>query len=708
MKRGLTLCFAFALTLDTAAILAATTIVVDNAKQNDAGLSLAIGDLEHALKAEVVYLDPGAKLPPGNIVVVGRRAAVPGESFTPPVPEAYRIKPFEYSGGRGIVVEGDERGLMYGTFKLARRIQIGDDPWSMQFDAAPAFPLRFFSEEGQLWDIPDVAYYSDQPPYVNEQRLQEELEELKRLVDHVAREGYNTLVILHLSFEEYVDYKYLDKPVYADDDPHRARSPVFCRYLTDLCNYAHQRHIDVWLQLYELQYPPQLAQHYRVHIDSPDMPKIIQAKCRELFERVPLDGLYVTATEAHPRCGYRSNMIWRATGAPGAAKMINMFTDACHEAGKRVVFRLWRIAGNVSGTKPIIANIRDDAMLSIKNTGGDFFFSSPTTNVITSGLPKEQPFVVIFDVFRQFDGWSRLFCYMKRYAGAVRDCHANGVQGINAWGPWSEGCIWPDWEPGYLRDQEGAPQREKISWAGYWNSYRMYTRGFTPGQANAYLLSRLAWDPEASLAEITHDFCAMHLGKENAAAATEALLATQDAFQEEYFQGIHPTYLKWTMTFHPRLDRMEEAFRKYPLPIMLESNARAMDAINRIEAAFARTDATKTLDEKRYAEFKGGTEKTVLYLRTFYLWREAWWRNRSIQETKGPEAEEDLKRLQQTKAQLLKLFDEWQRFPEEAGFWRITFRYGRPEKGSTIEARTYWYPRGDVTMESTVRAFGQK
>ncbi len=707
MKRYAIYLAPLAMLLAAVSTCAAGTIVVDRAKQEDAGLALAVGDLRKSLNAKVAYLNSGENLPTGDIVVIGRREGLPGEGFTPSRPEAYRIRPFDRVGARGLVIEGDERGLMYGTFKLARRVQLGDDPWSMELEAAPAFPLRFFSEEGQLWDIPDLAYYSDQPPYVNEERLKTELDELKRLVDHVAREGYNTLVVLHLSFEEYVDYMYLDKPVYAADDPHRARSPVFCRYLTELCDYAHQRHIDVWLQLYELQHPPQIGQHYRVHIDSPDMPRIIRAKCRELFERVPLDGLYVTATEAHPRCGYRSNMIWRATGAAGAAKMINMFADACDEADRRVVFRLWRIAHNTAAAEPVIASIHDDAMLSIKNTGGDFFFSSPTTDVITSGLPRKQPFVVIFDVFRQFDGWSQLFCYMKRYAGAVRDCHANGVQGINAWGPWAEGCIWPDWEPGYLCDQKGGPQQEKISWAGYWNSYRMFTRGFTPGRANAYLLSRLAWNPEASLDEITRDFCAMHLGRENAAAAAEALLATQDAFQEEYFEGIHPTYLKWTMTFHPRPDRMEEAYGKYPLPKMLTSNARALKAIHRVEAAFARTDAAKAPDLKRYAEFKNGIDKTVMFLRTFYRWREAWWRNRAMKDLNGADGKENLKRLEETKVQLTKLFDRWQRFPEEAGFWRITFRYGRPQKGSTDEARTYWYPRGDVTMESTTKAFGR-
>ena len=109
------LCFAIALMPNVAATLAATTIVVDKAKQLDAGLALAAGDLKKVLGAEVAYLGSDEKLPRGDLVVVGRRAEIPGEAFVPPKAEAYRIQPFEHAGGRGIVVEGDDRGLMYGT-----------------------------------------------------------------------------------------------------------------------------------------------------------------------------------------------------------------------------------------------------------------------------------------------------------------------------------------------------------------------------------------------------------------------------------------------------------------------------------------------------------------------------------------------------------------------------------------------------------------
>ena len=157
-----------------------------------------------------------------------------------------------------------------------------------------------FSEQGQLLDIPDFGYYSEESPYVDRERLEKEVDELKRLVDHVVALGYNTLTVLHLSFEEYIDYRYLDKPVYAPGDRHLKRSPVFCKYLKELCDYAHARHIKLYLQLYETQFPPQLDKLYGVSLDSPSMERIIEAKVRELFERVPLDGLVITTTEDAP------------------------------------------------------------------------------------------------------------------------------------------------------------------------------------------------------------------------------------------------------------------------------------------------------------------------------------------------------------------------------------------------------------------------
>ncbi len=692
---------------------AAINVVVPKKLQEDAGLRLATNDLVEALqnasddKVSVIYRSDSGGLPAGDVILIGRPNKTRDDSRPAATAESFRIRPSSLDDRNGIVVEGETPGLMYGVFRLAERVRLGRSPWDVKLESTPAFPMRMFSEEGQLLDIPDFGYYSDEPPYVDEKRLQVEVDELKRLVDHIVRLGYNTFTILHLSFEEYVDYRYLDKPVYEPGDRHLARSPVFCKCLKELCDYAHARHVDVYLQLYETQFPPRLDKLYRVSLKSQNMERIIQAKIRELFERVPLDGLVITTTETHPRCGYRSKTLWKGAGIPGAGRVATMYHKACKAQGKKAVFRAWRVVSNLSGVRQLIRHVPDDAMLAIKNTGGDYFLNSHTTGVISSDVGKQQPLMVLFDTYRQYDGWSRLFIYMQRWGEIVRDCRAGGVTAINAWGAWSPGCIWPDWEPGYMRDGKGKPQQIKVSWAGRWNDWRMFTRGFTPGQANVYLLGRLAWNPDADVSTIAREFAALHVGAANAEAAAEAMMATEDAWAEEYLPGVHPCYLKWTMIFRGcgQYARMEEAYQKNTLEKVIAGNTRALEHVQRMEAAFAKTKASKAPDAKRYAEFKEGVEKTALYLRTFYLWRQCWWRHRAGQDLKGEAKAANAEALRADKARLMPLFDQWSRWPEEARYWRITFRYGRYVIAPD-ETAPYWFPRGDkTTMEATAELF---
>ncbi|MBT3194568.1 MAG: hypothetical protein HN341_18635 [Verrucomicrobia bacterium] len=63
-----------------------------------------------------------------------------------------------------------------------------------------------------------------------------------------------------------------------------------------------------------------LAELYDLDLANPDMKTIIEAKVKELFEVVPLDGLVITATESLPRSGYKSVKPWRKYGKAGAGK----------------------------------------------------------------------------------------------------------------------------------------------------------------------------------------------------------------------------------------------------------------------------------------------------------------------------------------------------------------------------------------------------
>jgi len=682
----------------------ATKIVVPRSRRNDKGLALAIEDLRATLNgSQVVYSANGDLPSSGDVIVLGGAAAdaaVP--DWESGKPESYRIKNTETEGRPIVTVQGvDSRGLMYGTFKLAEKIRMGRNPYKITLNCSPAFSMRMYSEEGQLLDLPDLNYYSDEPPYVNKARLKREVKEAKELIDRVAGLGYDTITFLHVNCEDYIDYRYLDKQIYPEDGKHRQRSPIFCRYLAELCEYAHKRHMDLFLQLYEFQYPPRLEKLYNIDLKDPDIEKIISAKCRELFERVPLDGLVITPTESHPRCGYKSTHLWKGCGRSGAGRMLTLYHDACRASGGRAVFRLWRVATDAKGAREAAKYIPTDAMFSVKNTGSDFWLNFPLTDMVTEDIGEEYPLMVVFDPFRQYDGWSQAFCYMKRYGRRIRLCNKHNVQAVNAWGAWSPACIWPTYQPGYMNGP-----RTRVPWAGYWNRYRIFTRGFSAGQANVYLLSRLLWDPHADPGQVARDFCHLHLGSANAEAAAQALMASQPAWRELYpgtrTSIAHPVHLKWTMVFGPRSRYMEQAYKNYPLPKLLDSNQRALEKIRRMEESFADTDRSAAPDKTVYDRFERAIDLTALTIRTLCLYREWWWRGRAARDLQGDARKKNAEARTNVHSRLKKMLrDGWAEYPEEAAHWKISYRHaGEP----TVYARGVfpsWWPF-DVTLERSV------
>ncbi len=677
-------------------------IVVPSSFRNDKGIIFAIQDLSSALNTEKVFFNEEDVPSSGNMIIL--KIPVEDEIEIPwkvEKAESYRITSKMKQGRSILEIQAvDKRGLMYGTFGLAEYIRLGKDPYQIKLESSPAFPLRMYSEEGQLLDLPDLNYYSDKSPYVNEDRLRREINEAKKLVNYIAALGFNAITFLHVNFEDYIDYKYLDKMIYPENSIHRQRSAIYCEYMSELCDYAHERHLDIFLQLYEFQYPPELEEFYTIDLHSPDIEKIISAKCRELFERVPLDGLVITPTESHPRCGYRSVHLWEKHGQSGAGHMLSLYHNACKANGRKAIFRLWRVASNAEGAWETAFNIPKDAMFSVKNTGGDFWLHYPLTNVVTDDVGKQYPVMIVFDPFRQYDGWSRAFCYMKKYGERVRLCHEHSISAINAWGAWSPGCIWPTYEPGYMKGSE-----EEVAWAGYWNQFRIFTRGFSAGQLNVYLLARLMWNPYDDPFDVAKDFIQIHLGEPNAKLAAEALMFTEDAWHELYpIPNTHPVYFKWTMIFDPRRERMEEAYKNYSLSELLESNARAMEKVTNMNLCFDKTNRIAARNKEIYDSFKQAIDLTSLTIRTFCLFREYYWRNHAGDNMNVKDNKvRNVKALNQARSELNDLIDkEWVKYPDEAAYWRITYKHhGKP---SVYERNIFPYWWGsDVTLEKFIR-----
>jgi hypothetical protein len=159
-------------------------------------------------------------------------------------------------------------------------------------------------------------------------------------------------------------------------------------------------------------------------------------------------------------------------------------------------------------------------------------------------------------------------------------------------------------------------------------------------------------------------------------------MESEDPFAGLYIgvraEATHPVYMKWTMVFSPRDQFMEAAYSNYPLDRVIEDTARALEAVKRMDDAVSRTDPSKAPDPGSYRLFSEGFAKTSLWLRTMHLWRECWWRVRADRDLIGAERQENRQAVAELHDRLETMLDEWKRYPEEAGFWRITYRYGRP------------------------------
>jgi len=105
---------------------AAVSIVVPQDKKDDAGLMLAAADIQRATAdSTIVYYAPPAKLPTGDLILIGRPTAVTPVPGPPLKPEGFRIRAAGLAGRKSVVIEGDQRGTMYGAFKLAEKIRLG-------------------------------------------------------------------------------------------------------------------------------------------------------------------------------------------------------------------------------------------------------------------------------------------------------------------------------------------------------------------------------------------------------------------------------------------------------------------------------------------------------------------------------------------------------------------------------------------------------
>jgi hypothetical protein len=424
------------------------------------------------------------------------------------------------------------------------------------------------------------------------------------------------------------------------------------------------------------------------------MVNIINAKVRELFEEVNLDGLIITATESLPRSGYKSKEPWRKYGKEGAGKMMSMYHNAAKKLGKTVIFRSWMVAYGADDSNKVLESTPADAQFEIKHTGDDFWLNYPLTDVITEGIGKKRPLIMTFDVFPEYYGWSRLICYQNRISKEAKIAKENGVIGIQAWGAWAPGCIWSDRHPGYTPDgQLQNTERIFYDMAGPWNNFRIFTRGFTPGQMNAYQVGRISWDVNLSAEKIARDWGAINFGIENAEDIAEILMNSQAAFRELYPPGewnysIQPVHFMWATTAMLDNTWIEQVHKEITLSEILQSNRAAYTRLKKMEEALSHIDLEKVPNREVYDKFVVGYKKTKLFISIYLEFRELWIRKRDIKTAHHIAQVKDMLGLDFCKNRLDNIIAEWQEYPEECEFWGISKEIFHEGKDYSLSPRS--------------------
>jgi hypothetical protein len=633
---------------------------------------------------------------------------------------------FELSGQR--LAGGDTNGVIYGLLELPKLLLAGTGPAAAAATqrGGPAYETRVYSIEGQYLDLPDVAYYSAVPPFLNSSLISAEAAAIARGLPALVRNRVTALVVLHPNIEDYITYKYLGNgtEVWPATSPHRQRAAALCPLIAALVEETQAHGMKFYFKPYELGFPKQLPAMYPLGLATPaqinSTRTVLRAKYKELFEATGADGIVLTAEETHPRAGYGSMAL--AHNPAGVASLASIFHDAVVTlCGKDLQMRLWRLTGDLrtAGGKTAPDGTFGDfvkrydppsgMLYSTKEGDGDFYLRVPDNPLLASPTaPRLRDFSVELDVFRQYESWGTMLIWMGSWGDRLARYHANGVRGVGMWGDWQGASIWPDCQPGYFvvaesRNCTADPVSWRIPQDRYYSTIDAFPRDaaeaellaadarrkgdsdtagtedlvpWRAGHATLFLGAQLAFDPSQNVSALAGRYAQTVFGAVDADAVAEALLATEEAFLNRYAlptkKAPQGAYQGWTLIFEfqptAQQSAVDEALQAHGLAACLAVDAACMAGAARVLAAAERVVGTS----QAAVEVKRSAALTELFLRTNSLFRTLYLINSNISAAASPERPGLCsERFAPVRGALTNALREWSAFPIEGADFNI-------------------------------------
>jgi hypothetical protein len=527
----------------------------------------------------------------------------------------------------------------------------------------------WYAHQGCFLNLPDDRYNSDLKPYVDLELIDKEAVLLRQEIAGAAGMGFAGFVHLMPTVDDFVSYEFLNHP-------DKARQLVKAVHLggriAELVAYAHSLGMEYHVQTYELLLDRHVARQIKNGISRRDLDNIIASRLAEFFSRTGADGLVVTPTEAHPRgnCEYVN---WNDYYA-SSAEFANTLESICAGLGKKLRFRLWMLVETDDQWNKFSGGISPEVVLCSKNTASDFWLHCGINPAIAcSGSSKLS---VIFDAFGQYHGWGRLLYFDPDWPGHVKICMQKNTMEVQAWGSWSPSCIWPNEEPGFLCSGH-------MFNAGLYYANGLWQPEHLPGRLALQYLICLFKHQGDRIASVVDAAAQCGLGSD-AEALAESLPLVEQLWSESYIPDAKvgwPLLDKWAMIFQYPRRSWRDFIRSQGRQVVRESNAKMRGYVGRLQIASRRISNV---------ELAAAFDKTALYFDTLVTVREGACADASF-------AGEDQNSYESFKTDRLKICDsmlrileQWRKFPEEATMWCIT------EFDERLSSRPAWLRAGSL------------
>lgn len=593
-------------------------------------------------------------------------------------------------------------GLMYGLHRVADSVTacssaptllsclsslpsaVPADDARVSFSVSPAFPRRYYSDQGQMLNMPDRGYFTPVSDpgngtgiaaVVNESRVLQDMGVLSSLIPTWQQLGLNALIWESSSVEDYLNYDLLPGPqrVYELNDLHRNRTATFSRLLSNFTATLHAEGLRAYTMLFDLTYPPRLAQLYNLtSVYSPDLPLVLHAKFTELFANIPgLDGVLLYVCDSwSPRAGYDFSIIWN--GPVEMAYLATLYYNAITAASNgsvEVIFSMWIPVSPLDTWGIFVNNTPANITLLINDGQGDFLWDHDMNDILAEGGGRQRRIVMVCDVFRQYDGWGRtMSAPTELWAQRVRVAANTSIAGIALSAEWSPGNSWPDsgaYPAGQLLNWTASDGYK--SWLGAWDDFRIYQLKdaglLSPMEANAYVLSNLAWDASADPVALLTTWAQqapLYMSPDAAAYVAAAFNVSGDGWMAKYLPGVDEYAQEWSGVFTPKYAANPESagsgmlslYANATLPQILAANARIASsfssALSLVQTALLINGTSLTSRPAKLsnagvaalrdvgAALELAVQKTGDYIHLFAEFRITAWLNASIGNTSEP------------------------------------------------------------------------